>query len=216
LISNLKFSELDRKGKIKEVLEWILCIVIAIVLALTIRFFIGTPTVVNSTSMYPTLIEGQRLILNKLPATLNEMPKRGDIITFEAPTNKEARNLKANYDNEPENIWSKFTYYVLEIDKKSYIKRVIALEGEHVKIENGKIYINGEELEENYLQEGVYTQQHNTLLADFTVPEGYIFAIGDNREDSFDCRNFGCIPLEKIESKVWIRFWPFNLFGNIE
>ena len=51
---------------------------------------------------------------------------------------------------------------------------------------------------------------------DLVVPENCIFAMGDNRGQSTDCREFGCIPLEKVESKVWIRFWPLNLFGKVE
>lgn len=210
----------DKKSVVKEILEWIYCIVIALALALLIRYFVGTPTVVQQSSMYPTLKQGQRLILNRISRTIKETPKRGDIITFEAPSNAKtangAQDVKAEYNNAPEGLWNKFTYYVLEIGKESYIKRVIALPGEHVEIKNGKIYINGEELnEEEYLQDGVETEIQNSNLVDFVVPEGYIFAVGDNRSQSRDCRFFGCIPIEKIESKVWIRFWPFNLFGKI-
>lgn len=202
--------------KVKEILEWIYCIVIALILALIIRYFIGTPTVVQQVSMKPTLIEGQRLILNKIPARFSKNFKRGDIITFEAPSNLNANSIKAEYNYEPSNIFNKFTYYVLEIHKTSYIKRVIALPGEHVEIKNGKVYINGEKLEENYLSSSVVTDYKNPNLVDFTVPEGYIFAMGDNRDQSMDCREFGCIPINKIESKVWIRFWPLNLFGKID
>ena len=201
---------------VKEVLEWIYCIVIAIVLALLIRYFIGTPTVVKQTSMFPTLKQNQRLILNRLSRTFNEIPERGDIITFEAPSKSAANGVTAVYDKEINGWFEKFTYYVLEINKMSYIKRVIALPGEHVTISDGKIYINGEELQEDYLQENVITEAKNPYLTDFTVPEGYIFAVGDNRMYSSDCREFGCIPIEKIESKVWIRFWPLNLFGTVK
>ena len=124
--------------------------------------------------------------------------------------------MHIEYNKEPKNWFEKFTYYVLEINKMSYIKRVIALPGEHVTISDGKIYINGEELKEDYLQENVITEAKNPYLTDFIVPEGYIFAVGDNRMYSSDCRVFGCIPIEKIESKVWIRFWPLNLFGPVK
>lgn len=207
---------MDKKNIIKEILEWIYCIVIAIMLALIIRYFIGTPTIVKQTSMYPTLKEGQRLILNRIVKTFNQDLERGDIITFEAPTLKTATGIKAIYNNEPEGWFNKFTYHVLEINKTSYIKRVIALPGEHVTINDGKVYINKKELEESYLQENVITEAKNAYLVDFTVPEGYIFAMGDNRENSTDCRAFGCIPIEKVESKVWIRFWPLNLFGKVD
>lgn len=201
---------------VKEILEWAYCIIIAIVLALVIRYFVGTPTIVQQRSMYPTLKQNERLILNRLARTFHEMPERGDIITFEAPNKSLATDdVKAVYDNEPQNWFSKFTYYVLEINKMSYIKRVIALPGEHVQIKDGKVYINEEELQEDYLQPEVITETKNENTSDFIVPEGYVFAMGDNRMYSSDCREFGCIPLEKIESKVWIRFWPLNLFGKI-
>lgn len=207
---------MDKKAVIKEVLEWIYCIVIAVVLALLIRYFVGTPTEVRQTSMYPTLKQGERLILNRLSRTFNEMPERGDIITFEAPITKAVNGIKAVYNEEPQNIFEKFAYYVLEINKTSYIKRVVGLPGEHVVIKDGKVYINDKELQEKYLQEGVITEPQNQNLTDFVVPEGYIFAIGDNRTQSYDCRLFGCIPIEKIEAKVWIRFWPFNVFGGVQ
>lgn len=211
----------EGKIKIKEILEWVYCIVIAVVLALLVRYYIGTPTIVQQPSMWPTLKEGQRLILNRWVRTTNQTPKRGDIITFEAPTKYYISAAEANpnnpvaiYENQPSNIFSKFRYYVLEIGKTSYIKRVIALPGEHIKIENGKVYINDEELQEDYLQENVITEEGP--YSDLVVPEGYVFAMGDNRSQSTDCRRFGCIPIEKIESKVWIRFWPFNLFGTVQ
>lgn len=206
----------DKKAVIKEVLEWTYCIVIAVVLALLIRYFIGTPTVVKQSSMYPTLKQDQRLVLNRLYRTFHDTPKRGDIITFEAPSQSVATGVKAVYDNEPNNIFEKFSYYVLEVNKMSLIKRVVALPGEHVQIADGKVYINGKELKEDYLQENVVTEAKSVYLTEFTVPEGYVFAIGDNREYSGDCRAFGCIPFEKIESKVWIRFWPFDLFGKVK
>lgn len=203
-------------GKVKEALEWVYCIVIAVVLALLIRYFVGTPTEVKQFSMYPTLKQNERLILNRISRTINETPKRGDIITFEAPSNSFATSEKAQYNYEPTSWFEKFTYYVLEIDKVSYIKRVVALEGEHVQIKDNKIYINGEALQENYLQSSVITEAKNMYLTDFVVPEGYVFAIGDNRTQSKDCREFGCIPVDKIEGKVWIRFWPFDVFEKID
>ena len=86
--------------------------------------------------------------------------------------------------------------------------------GKHVEITNGNVYINGEQLKEDYLPEGIVTDSEG--LDDFVVPENCVFAMGDNRSHSTDCRAFGCIPLEKIESKVWIRIWPLNLFGKVD
>ena len=208
--------------RIKNILEWIYCIIIAVVIAILIKYFVGTPTIVKQTSMWPTLEQNDRLILNRLPRTFGKMPERGDIITFEAPSNNatgllatDIENPVAKYDNEPTAWWGKFIYEVLEIGKESYIKRVIALPGEHVEIKEGKVYINGEEIDEPYLKDDVITEPTG-LLNDFIVPENTVFAMGDNREGSKDCRAFGCIPLEKIESKVVIRFWPLNKFGKVE
>lgn len=213
----------EKKVNIKEILEWVYCIIIAIVLALLVRYFIGTPTIVQQPSMYPTLKQGQRLILNRTIRTTKSMPKRGDIVTFEAPSKSYVSAVEANlenpvaiYDYNITNIFSKFRYYVLEIGKTSYIKRVIGLPGERVQIENGKVFINGEKLDESYLQEGVVTTSLEGVFTDITVPKNCLFVMGDNRPQSTDSRRFGCIPLEKIESKVWIRFWPFDLFGKVE
>ena len=209
--------------KTKDILEWIECIVIAVILALLIKYFVGTPTVVQMESMYPTLEQNQRLILNRLIRTMKKVPERGDIITFEQPSDtyiseEEAdfNNPVAVYNNSPTNVFSKFTYYVLEWGKTSYIKRVIGLPGEHVQIANGKVYINGEELDESaYLKDDVYTDAYGGIFTDIVVPEGCVFAMGDNRTKSADCRRFGCIPIEKIEGKVAIRFWPLNKFGPV-
>ena len=214
--------EKEKISKFKDVMEWIVCIVIALIIAILFRYFIGTPTIVKQPSMYPTLKENQRLWLNRLGRTTKTMPQKGDIITFEAPSKSVLseeelkENIVARYEKEPTSLFGKFTYNVLEIKKISYIKRVIGLPGDHIVIKDGKVYVNDTELEENYLQPGVVTDNGKGYCTDVTVPENTVFAMGDNRSQSTDCRCFGCIPLEKIESKVWIRIWPLNLFGKIE
>lgn len=85
-----------------------------------------------------------------------------------------------------------------------------------MEIANGKVYINGEELDETYLQRNVITAGENGENIELTVPEGTLFLMGDNREKSMDCRSFGCIPINKIESKVAIRIWPLSLFGEVK
>ena len=109
-----------------------------------------------------------------------------------------------------------FLYYVVEMGKDSYIKRVIALPGEHVQIKDGSVYVKEQKLEEDYLPAGVTTSAKVEGLDDFIVPDNCVFAMGDNRGHSTDCREFGCIPLEKIESKVAIRIWPLNLWGKVK
>jgi len=219
----------EQKAKLKDIFEWIYCIIIAVVLALLVRYYVGTPTIVNQTSMYPTFNNNDRLILNRLYRTFKTIPQRGDIITFEAPSvsylNGEKADLSnpvAIYNNEPEGLFSKFIYNVVEFGKTSYIKRVIALPGEHIQIKDGKVYINGEELKEEYLPEGTITDSMESVgieggqFLDLVVPEGTVFVMGDNRGRSGDSRKFGCVPFEKIEGKVVLRFWPLNVFGKVQ
>ena len=211
--------------KTKEILEWVYCIIIALVLAMLFRYFIGTPTIVKQESMYPTLIQDERLWLNRWGRTTKTLPERGDIITFEEPakiiytaSEIDESNPVAQYNNRTGFDW--FIHNFLEIGKRSYIKRVIALPGEHVEIKDGSVYIDGEELDEPYLQDGIvtdlYVNTNGVGFDDFVVPKNYVFAMGDNRNHSTDCRAFGCIPLEKIESTVAIRIWPLNKWGHVD
>ena len=103
---------------------------------------------------------------------------------------------------------------IIKTDGKYIIKRVIGLPGEHVEIKDNKVYINGTELEESYLDSSVVTTACDGAFTDLIVPDGYIFAMGDNRPQSTDCRSFGCIPISKIEGKVAFRFWPLSTWGN--
>ncbi len=218
---NYAKGEIKLSEKAKDILEWVYCIIIALILAMLFRYFIGTPTIVKQVSMNPTLIENERLWLNRWSRTTKTLPKRGDIITFEEPDKINYLSSEVNQENpiakySERNAIQWFIKNFLEINKKSYIKRVIALPGEHVDIKEGKVYINGEELEEPYLQPGIVTDIGEVGFNNFVVPENYVFAMGDNRNHSTDCRAFGCIPLEKIESTVAIRIWPLNKWGDIK
>ena len=139
-----------------------------------------------------------------------EAPSQTQMSTFDVDMN----NPVAIYDYKPKGIFAKFSYYVLEFNKTSYIKRVIGVAGDHIKIESGKVYLNGQELNEPYLRDGIKTEQK--VFTDIIVPENCVFVMGDNRPQSMDSRSFGCIPLEKVESKVVIRFWPLNKFGKVK
>lgn len=206
----------------KDILEWVYCILIAVVIAIVIKYFIGTPTVVQQDSMYSTLVQGDRLVLNRISKTFKNLPNRNDIITFEAPSKiyynegeADKSNPVAKYDNEPNSIFGKFTYHVLEINKTSYIKRVIGVPGDHIEIKDGNVYRNDEKLEEDYLDNNVRTEATGQF-SDIIVPENTVFAMGDNRNVSMDCRVFGCVPIERIEGNVVIRFWPLNKFGTVK
>ena len=117
----------EKINKFKDIMEWVICIVIALIIAILFRYFIGTPTIVKQPSMYPTLKEDQRLWLNRWGRTTKKMPQKGDIITFEAPsisvlTEEELKkSTVARYEKEPTSLFGKFTHSVLEINKISYI-----------------------------------------------------------------------------------------------
>lgn len=209
------------KTKMKDILEWICCIAIAVICAVLIRYYVGTPTIVDGESMYPTLVQDERLLVNRLGRTTKTLPQRGEIITIEEPSKIRYSANEINQSS-PIAIYEKkdglnwFIYNFLEIGKRSYIKRVIALPGEYVEIREGKVYINGEELQEEYLPTNTKTEITSEVGFDnLIVPENCVFVMGDNRAHSADSRNFGCIPIEKIESKLWIRITPFNRFGTV-
>ena len=213
----------ETKAKLKDIFEWTYCIIIAVVLALLIRYYVGTPTIVKQSSMYPTFKQNDRLVLNRVYRTMKTTPSRGEIITFEAPTtsyvtleNTNSNDVVAKYERKSKGWISDFTYNVLEIGKISYIKRIIGLPGEHIEIKDGKVYINGEKLKEEYLEDTVMTENMDGSFYDLVVPEGTVFVMGDNRSGSSDSRMFGCIPYEKIEGKVVLRFWPLNQIKTIK
>lgn len=215
-----KYKELKKKEKLqkmKEFNEWFMCIIVAVVLAFLIKFFIGTFTTVKQTSMYPTFKDGDRLWLNRLTRTLNSEYKRGDIVTFESPKSENI-NVSNSHPKaifrDIEGFGNKFKYYFIETEKISLIKRIIALPGERVEIKNGDVYINGQILDEPYLRKEIKTESHN--LNEFIVPEGHYFLLGDNRPGSSDSRMLGCIPKEKIEGRIGLYIYPFSNFGFIK
>ena len=170
----------------KEVIEWAKVIVTALVFAFIITQFIR-PTLVKGESMYPTLVENDYLIINRMAYKFGE-PKDGDIIVFKT-------NLLQD-DGKP----------------KDLVKRVIATEGQHIKIEDSKVYVDDKLLNEPYIHDN-YTSGD----IDMVVPEGTVFAMGDNREKSLDSRyeEVGLVNEKDIMGKVMIRLFPFNKIGTV-
>ncbi len=213
------------KEKIKkEIIEWAFCFIVAYLLYLLLNYFVGTISGVKQISMKPTANEGEKVLIQRTVFGKKEL-KHGDIITFIAPSanvNKteiepgkvlEGNEAIANYD-EHLGIES-FTYNFMGINKKSYIKRVIGIAGDHIVInEDGTVYRNNEKLEESYLKDG--TTSRNGAYVDIIVPDDSVFAMGDNRLQSMDSRFFGCIPLSKIDGYVISRIWPLNKIGEIK
>lgn len=202
---------MEQKSTLRKIIEWIICIIIVFVIASFCRYFLIAISEVKMISMKPTLEQGDKLILNRTIRITKKIPKRYEIITFEAPSSvyslKEVNEAWpiAKYENNSADSF-------LENKKISYIKRVIALPGERVDIKNGKVWINNKLLEEPYLKNNALTDSKK--FKSFIVPDKYIFAMGDNRPESKDCRDFGCIPLKKIEGIAKFRIFPLNKIRN--
>lgn len=208
-------DNMEKESKIlNKILEWSLCVILAVILAVVIRYYLVAPAKVKQSSMSPTLVEGQRIILNRMEKGY----KRGDVITFESPSiqnkNIDLLNPVAKYNYNPANWFDNLIYNILELNKTSYIKRIIGIPGDRIQIIDQKVYLNGEELKEEYLEEKVTTGKFN--YNDIIVPEGYVFVMGDNRTGSIDSRIFGCIPIDRIEGKVKFRYWPLSELGKID
>lgn len=206
---------------VSELLEWAICFLIAYILYLFINYFVGTISGVRQKSMYPTVVQGEEVVIQR-PTIFKKDLNYGDIITFEAPN----ESLYTDYDNFEKTselaIYSEhtgfdwFCYNFMGIGKTNYIKRVIGLPGDNIVIsDDGYVYRNGQKLEEPYLNDGITNKDENKYV-DLIVPEDSVYVLGDNRLESKDSRYFGCIPESKITGYVLFRIWPLSRFGGID
>jgi signal peptidase I len=198
----------NEKSILKEIGSWIVVIVVALVLSLFIDSTIIAKAEVEQSSMENTLFEGQQLIVNKLSYAFDE-PKRGDIIIF--LENEEKGNIIDNFIRSVKNRFSSSDEIAAEQER--LVKRVIGVAGDEIDIQDGYVYINGERLEESYVN-GI-TLPGNVKLP-ITVGEDELFVIGDNREVSRDSRDFGPIDVKQVEGKAVFRVYPFNQIGKVE
>ena len=189
-----------------EILSWVEVIVVAVVLALLIDGFIIINATVPSGSMEKTIMTGDRVLGTRFAYWFSE-PKRGDIVVFRYPID-EAQGKKTKF-----------------------IKRIIGLPGETVTIKSGVVYINGEALEENYIN-GTWTAENDGF--EFNVPEDHYLMLGDNRNNSSDARywpmiaarngltsseeeaeSFAYVHRKKILGKAYFRYWPITQIGSL-
>ena len=192
---------------LKEVLQWVEAIAIAIVLAILIRGFLFEPVIIEGSSMMNTLVDSDRVILNKISLAFNE-PEPGDVVVIEIEP-PYFNVLKFLNDSE---LAKKLLPTMTGAD---YIKRVIAVEGDIVDIKNGYVYVNGEKIDEPYIKEEGITRQMITAMP-YTVEEDKFFVMGDNRGASRDSRTIGTINLDQIIGKASYRIWPIQKIGNID
>jgi signal peptidase I len=171
---------------LRAVLEWLAVVIGALTAALLIKVFLFQAFFIPSESMVPTLEVGDRVLVNKLAYSIGDV-ERGDIIVFDKP------------DSLPDT----------GIDE--FIKRVVGVAGDTLVSRDGVVFVNGEPLDESYLPEGTPTDG----LDEITIPEGYVFVMGDNRTNSQDSRVFGPVPVDDIVGEAFLRVWPVPSVGGL-
>lgn len=205
------------KANLKETVDTIVFVIVAVIL---IRFFIAELRWIPSGSMRPTLVEGDRIVVEKLtkfPNVLNKhsfenTPQRGDVMIFYPPFVK----LKTT----PMAVFSRLTGFFC--NDVAYIKRVIGLPGEKFEIKQSadgayKVYINDSPLQEDYIMsEYDFTKCNESMYCGpFIIPEGHYFMMGDNRGNSKDSRFWGTLSQERFIGRAVFVFWPLNHIGTI-
>jgi signal peptidase I len=218
----------SRKSKLREYVE---AIIIAVFLALLIRAFVIQAFKIPSGSMLETLQIGDHILVNKFvyglrfPFTDNRVlifnpPRRGDVIVFSFPGNKEipectsfSSNLSARVGN---SLKHGNPFYLFKDDCRDFIKRVVGVGGDKVEIKDKKVYINNVPLDESYT---VYKDDKIDPSRDnfgpFTVPRRSFFVMGDNRDQSYDSRFWGIVDISEIKGKAFIIYWSWNGKGSL-
>ncbi|MGV2827363.1 signal peptidase I [Myxosarcina sp. GI1(2024)] len=162
---------------------------IALVLAFLIRVFIAEPRYIPSDSMLPTLIRGDRLVVEKVAYKFST-PAKGDIVVFQPPMKLRVLGYQKN---------------------QAFIKRAIATAGDTIAVKEGIVIVNNHPLTEKYIAE---PPAYNLPLV--TVPEGEVFVMGDNRNNSNDSHVWGFLPTKNIIGHAIFRFWPLERIGVIK
>jgi signal peptidase I len=177
-------------------------IIIAFGLALLIKTFLVQAFFIPSQSMVPTLLVGDRVLVNKLVYDFGDV-QRGDVVVFENP------QLREPDRGVFEAVWHWLTEGLgFSADpQKDFIKRVVALPGETIEIRNGRVYIDGEGIKEPYLTPRAARDRSD--FAPTVIRPDHVFVMGDNRPNSQDSRSsLGQIPLDKVVGKAFVLLWP--------
>lgn len=187
-----------------EILDWIYSIVVALCLAMIIHIFLFVPTKVSGNSMYPTLTNGEYLIVSKISHVFRQVPQYGDIVIIDSRTHRE----RSWVDDMAEPMQN----YIAIFNRSSqehnvWVKRVIGKGGDTLAFHDGHVYRNGEKLEEPYINEPMEFSMDGT----YTVPEGTVFVMGDNRNHSSDSRFIGPVPVDHVLGKVAIQFQEYTM-----
>jgi signal peptidase I len=173
-----------RRRPYRWIVEWIVVILVAVGVAFGVRAFVAQTYYVPSTSMWPTLKAGDRIVVNKLYGTIHV----GDIIVFKRPPAE-------NCGGPP---------------VPDLVKRVIGLPGQTVSAHAGQVFVTGKPLKEPWLPKG--PQTYTKMSKPFTVPKGDYFVMGDNRVNSCDSRTWGPVKSSYVVGKVFLILWPPSQF----
>lgn len=205
--------EQEREERRSLLRELPVLIVIAFAIALLIKTFLVQAFFIPSASMEPTLLVGDRVLVEKVSYRFGE-PDRADVVVFE-------KDLAQVAGHAPETDDRSFAEDIADSIRglfgfptgtsQDFIKRVIAVEGDQVEGREGHVLVNGEPIEEDYLPEGMTTSDFPAVQ----VPEGQIFVMGDNRSNSDDSRNFGPVPTDSVVGKAFLLIWPPKDFGTL-
>ncbi|MBQ8171590.1 MAG: signal peptidase I [Oscillospiraceae bacterium] len=182
----------EPKKPFADAYDWVASLVFAVLFMLLLNLFVFRSITVDGESMMNTLLDKDRVIATNLFYT----PSRGDIVVIQADRLRPTVN---SLYGEP------------------IIKRVIAVEGDTIRFdfENGIVYLNGEAIKEDYILEPTLRPENRVSGTDYVVPEGYVFVMGDNRNNSTDSRDFrvGMVDTDLIMGKAIFRFAPFDKMG---
>jgi signal peptidase I len=171
-----------------DVREWFRTALLVVAAALAMRAVVVEAFVVPSGSMKPTIVEGDHLLGSKFHYRVWH-PERGDVVVFRPPLS--ARNLGRS-------------------DAPRYVKRVIAVAGDEVQVVNGRVHVNGDPIEEPYIAEPPGYSFPRQI-----VPEGHVFVLGDNRNESLDSHRWGFLPEDALIAHVFARYWPPRRIGGL-
>lgn len=185
-------------------------IVVAFVVALLIKSFLLQAFYIPSASMEPTLVEGDRVLVEKVSYRFDG-PERGDVIVFEKDL------VVPGAAPEDESLGGRILDSFRGLfgfptgTEQDFIKRVMAVGGDKIEGRDGKVYVNDELVDEPYLVEG----QQTSPFGPAEIPEGKIFVMGDNRNNSDDSRNFGPIDADAVVGHAFLLIWPPNDFDTL-
>jgi len=191
-----------------SLVELVTIVAVALGLALGIQAFLVKPFRIPSESMEPSLDVGQRVLVNRLAVRLGT-PKRGDIMVFKPPKGADDNVCGARHSSE-----SACPRPTSQRSSTNFIKRVVAVGGDRLKILDGRVYLNGRRRKEPFIRPDTSCGICN-LPREITIPKGYFFMMGDNRGESADSREWGPVPEKWMIGKAFVTYWPPGRIGTL-